>query len=281
MSTYPKKLCCKSGLLIILLSLIPFFGSCVSPPSPENIQPVSVYNFEIVNVYPHDPNAFTQGLVLENGILYESTGLFGRSSVRQVDLKTGTVQRILELPNQYFGEGITLHQDNLIQLTWKSKTGFVYDKDTFGLVRRFTYPAEGWGLTHDNSRLIMSDGTSNLYFLDLETLEITGSVEVRENDAPVIDINELEYIRGQVFANIWKTDYILIINPLDGRVTGSIDLSGLLETQNYTGRADVLNGIAFDAHSGHLFVTGKLWPYLFEIQLLHHLKNNTEITSQD
>lgn len=237
--------------------------------TPSAANPVPVYTYEVVNTYPHDPNAFTQGLVYADGALFEGTGLNGRSSLREVDLTTGGVQRQVDLPDQFFGEGITLFNDRIFQLTWKSQEGFVYDATTFEQLDTFTYPTEGWGLTHDDTQLIMSDGTSTLHFLDPQSLQETGRVTVRYGDQPVVRLNELEYIDGEVYANIWQTNYIARIDPHTGQVVGWIDLTGLLPPADMTQPVDVLNGIAYDAAHGRLFVTGKLWPKLFEIDLLH------------
>jgi glutamine cyclotransferase len=249
--------------LLTALTIAFSLSDCVSTSQPD-----TVYKYSIVNTYPHNPNAYTEGLAFDNGYLYEGTGRYGSSSLRKVDLTTGDVVQVHSLPAEYFGEGITVHDDNIIQLTWQSRTGFVYGKDSFNLLRQFTYPTEGWGLTCDGERLIMSDGTSILQFLNPVTFQPMGQIEVRDNDKPVNNLNELEYVKGKVFANVWKTDRIVIIEPSDGHVTGWIDLSGLLQTQNYSGRVDVLNGIAHDAPTDRLFVTGKLWPFLFEIRLV-------------
>jgi len=226
------------------------------------------YTYEVINTYPHDRNAFTQGLVYEDDVLYEGTGLKGRSSLREVELETGGVLQKLDLAEQYFGEGITIWGDGIIQLTWQSHVGFVYDKDSFELLHEFSYPTEGWGITHDGKRLIMSDGTSTLHFLDPETLEEIGSIQVFDGNGPLVRLNELEYINGEVYANIWQTDLITRIELDTGRVTGWIDLTGLLSTEDLTQSVDVLNGIAYDAEHDRLFVTGKLWPKLFEIKLI-------------
>jgi glutamine cyclotransferase len=226
------------------------------------------YSYLVVNEYPHDPRAFTQGLVFEDGYLYEGTGLYGSSSLRRVALETGEVQQMLELPSQYFGEGIAIYDGNKIaQLTWRSEVGFVYDKTDFDLLDQFTYASEGWGLTYDGSRLIMSDGTSTLHYLDPETLEEISTAEVVDADGPVERLNELEYINGYIYANVWTTDRIAIIDPTTGHVTAWIDLEGLLSPEEAE-EADVLNGIAYDAGADRLFVTGKLWPSLFEIELV-------------
>jgi glutamine cyclotransferase len=256
------RLCLILGLVTALIISTSSSG-CVSTSQPDTI-----YTYSIVNAYPHNPNAFTEGLVFNNGYLYESTGRYGNSSLRKVDLTTGDVLQVRSLPAEYFGEGITAYDDNIIQLTWQSHTGFVYNEDSFNLLRQFNYPTEGWGITYDGERLIMSDGTSILHFLNPVTFQPTGQIEVRDNGKPVNNLNELEYINGKVYANVWKKDRIAIIEPEDGRVTGWIDLSGLLQTRGYSGRVDVLNGIAYDAQTDRIFVTGKLWPFLFEVKLV-------------
>jgi glutamine cyclotransferase len=232
---------------------------------PVDTIPVS-YTYEVINVYPHDQNAFTQGLVIEDGILYEGTGLNGRSTLRRVDLETGNVLQMHALSDEFFGEGITVFGEKIIQLTWQSQKGFVYDKSSFDLLQNFSYSTQGWGITTDGSQLIMSDGTANLYFLDPETFEKTGQVEVHDNGT-VTKLNELEYINGEVYANIWLTDKIAIIDPPTGQVTGWIDLTGIYIQEN-SNPDSVLNGIAYDAESERLFVTGKLWSQLFQIKLI-------------
>ena len=253
---------------IISCSYMPEYNDDKLAPSRPISQSVPIYTYRIVNTYTHDRNAFTQGLVFENNILYEGTGLYGNSSIRKVDLETGEVLQIYKLPNKYFGEGITVYKDTIIQLTLKSNLGFVYNKNNFDLFREFSYSTEGWGVTHDGDRIIMSDGTSILHFLDPETLKTIGYVEVHDNNAPINRINELEYINGEIYANVLQTDKIAIIEPYEGRVTGWIDLSGLLRTQDYSDPVDVLNGIAYDAQTDRLFVTGKLWPILCDIELV-------------
>lgn len=232
---------------------------------PVETTPVN-YTYEVVQVYPHDEHAFTQGLVIENGVLYEGTGLYGESTIRRVNLDTGEVLQMYSLPFQYFGEGITVVDDKIIQLTWLRETGFVYDRTSFEKLQEFEYTTEGWGITYDGARLIMSDGTSTLYFLDPVTFAKVGQVEVHD-DEPVTNLNELEYINGEVYANIWEEDKIAIINPDNGQVTGWIDLTGIY-TQEITNPDSVLNGIAYDAGGDRLFVTGKLWSQLFEIKLV-------------
>ncbi len=264
----------KFFLGFLLLSALATTFSCSSVPRAdgdkhtENPQPVPVYTYSILGAYTHDRDAFTQGLAFEKDVLYEGTGLYGKSSLRKVDLETGKVLQVHRLPSAYFGEGITILGDTIIQLTWQSKRGFVYDKNSFEVLREFTYKNEGWGITNDGKRLIMSDGTSTLYFLDPNTFIVTDQVQVYDSNVAVANLNELEYIRGKVYANVWRTDSIAIIDPNSGRVTGWIDLSGLLPPQIDGIPVDVLNGIAYDTEAGRLFVTGKLWPSLFEIELV-------------
>ncbi len=241
---------------------IPILTSTPGPPAN--------YTYRIINIYPHDPEAFTQGMVWDRGTVFEGTGLNntygGISTLRRVDLETGQVLQSINLPEEYFGEGIVVWEDTIIQLTWQNNVGFVYDKTSFELLREFSYPTEGWGITHDGEKLIVSDGTSNLYFWDPETLAEIGRVAVHDN-GPVHRLNELEYINGEVWANVWLTDLIVRIDPADGHVTGWIDLSGLLDNVELPRPPDVLNGIMYDAENGRLFVTGKFWPALFEIEV--------------
>ncbi len=233
-----------------------------SPVDPEPLH----YTYNVVNVYPHDETAFTQGLIFEDSIIYESTGRYGQSTLRSVELETGNIIQLHALPDQFFGEGITIFDDKIIQLTWRSNRGFVYDRNSFDLLQEFEYPNEGWGITHDGSRLIMSDGTATLYFLDPETFQKIGQVEVYDEE-PVARLNELEYIHGEVYANIWKEEKIAIINPETGHVTGWIDLEGINEAEKQNSN-NVLNGIAYDTNDDRLFVTGKMWSKLFEISLV-------------
>jgi glutamine cyclotransferase len=235
---------------------------------PGNSDVIPVYSYNIVNTYPHDRDAFTEGLVFENGVLYEGTGLWEHSTLRRVELETGDILQIRELSDQFFGEGITIYGDKIIQLTWQSNIGFVYDKNSFELLQEFNYSTQGWGITHDGTRLIMSDGTSTLHFLDPQTFEEIGHLEVFDNDGPVTRLNELEYVQGEIYANVWQTDRIARIAPETGRVVGWVDLGGLLTAEDRSEPVDVLNGIAYDAETDRLFVTGKLWPKLFEIELV-------------
>ena len=229
---------------------------------------IPVCTVRVVGVFPHDRAAYTQGLVFENGGFYEGTGLRGQSSLRRVDLESGEVLQAYSLPPEYFGEGIAIWEDRIIQLTWKARLGFIYDKESFELLETFNYPTEGWGITHDGAKLIMSDGTQTLHFWDPDTLAETGSIEVYADAAPVTWLNELEYIQGMIFANVWQTDLIAVIDPHTGQVTAWIDLRGLLGPEDFAEPVDVLNGIAYDAGSERLFVTGKLWPKVFEVELI-------------
>lgn len=229
------------------------------------------YTYEVVRSFPHDTGAFTQGLAIEGDTLFESTGNYGQSTLRQVALQTGEVERIRRLSSTIFGEGLALYDDKIIQLTWKSGVGFIYDRNTFELLRSVTYPGEGWGITYDGKRFIMSDGSSTLYFRDKVTFEETGRVFVRDENGQVRNLNELEYVKDEIYANIWQEDRIARIDPGTGRVTGWIDLGGLLESggnEGTNGTEDVLNGIAYDAVGDRLFVTGKWWPRLFRIRLI-------------
>ncbi len=230
---------------------------------------IPVFGYQIVKAYPHDRAAFTQGLQYVDGFLYEGTGQNGQSGLRKVKLDTGEVVQRQPLDPKYFGEGITVLGDQIFQLTWQSEVGFVYDKATFKQLKSFTYTGEGWGLTHDGARLIMSDGDARgaLRFIDPKTLKETGRVIVKDSGLPVRNLNELEYVKGDVLANIWQTQRIARISLKTGAVTGWVDLSGLLDPREAAG-ADVLNGIAYDAAGDRLFVTGKYWPKLFEIKVV-------------
>jgi glutamine cyclotransferase len=225
------------------------------------------YDFEIVHVYPHDTSAFTEGLFFLNGFLYESTGLEAHSSIRKVRLETGEVVQKIEIPAQYFGEGIVNWQGRLISLTWKSQIGFVFGLNDFKLQREFHFDGEGWALTQNGKQIIMSDGTSQLRFLNPITLKETGRVQVTLEGKPIKDVNELEWVKGEIYANVWQTNWILRIDP-SGKVVGLVNLNGLLKSSDIVpGQTDVLNGIAYDAQGDRLFVTGKNWPKLFEIRL--------------
>ena len=226
-----------------------------------------VLSYRAVRWYPHDPGAYTQGLVISDGVLYEGTGLYGSSSIRKVDLATGRVLEIRPLDSQYFGEGVTILNGRAYQLTWKSRTAFVYDASTLELLAERFYPTEGWGLTTDGTRLILSDGTATLRYVDPETFDTVGQVEVVSGSTPVERLNELEFIDGHIYANVWGSDSLAVIIPESGLVESWIDLSGLLSRDEAT-RAEVLNGIAWDPATRKLYVTGKLWPKLFEIEVM-------------
>jgi glutaminyl-peptide cyclotransferase len=229
---------------------------------------VARYDYEIVHTYPHDPTAFTEGLFYLNGFLYESTGLEEHSSIRKVRLETGAVLQKLDIPAQYFGEGIVDWRGQIISLTWKSEVGFVYDLGTFKLQHPFHYKGEGWALTRDDSEIIMSDGTPELRFLDPKTLKETHRIQVTLEGKAISNVNELEWVKGEIYANVWQTDWVLRIDPANGQVVGVINLAGLLKRKDIVpGQTDVLNGIAYDAKGDRLFVTGKNWPKLFEIRL--------------
>ena len=228
---------------------------------------VPILGHSVVRIYPHDPEAFTQGLVYLDGFLYESTGLPGRSTIRKVKLETGEVIQRHRLARQYFGEGLTHWESQLVQLTWQTNIGFVYDRATFKVRDTFTYTGEGWGLTQDGRRLVMSDGTAALRFLDPQTLEETGRLTVREGQRPVNYLNELEFVRGKLYANVWQTNRLAIIDPASGQLTAWVDLGGLLTPRDRENPVDVLNGIAYDSRGDRLFVTGKLWPKLFQIKV--------------
>jgi glutamine cyclotransferase len=241
---------------------------------------VARYRYKVIKIYPHDRRFFTQGLIYEDGFLYEGTGLYGQSALYRRDLQTGRIVKSLRLPDRYFGEGITVLGDRLFQLTWQSGVGFVYTKDTFTPLREFQYTGEGWGLTCDGRRLILSDGTATLRFLDPNTFAETGRLEVRDRGRPIPYLNELEYVAdrpagaqpqegpGSICANIWGADRIAIIDPATGRVTGWIDLSGLYPRPTDEQADDVLNGIAYLPQTKRLLVTGKRWPQLYEIELV-------------
>ena len=254
---FPMSRCCR--LILLVSSLLPCCGGTALFAGDT---------YRIVHVYPHDSNAFTQGLVYVDGHLYESTGIKGKSSLREEDLETGRILRFYEVPSSYFGEGLTDWRSALIQLTWQSHVAFVYDRATFRFLRSFHYPWEGWGLTHDEKNLILSDGTSTLHFLAPATFEEVRSVKVSDHGKPIDQLNELEYIHGEIYANVWQTDRIARISPVNGNVLGWIDLKGLLPASERTNRDAVLNGIAYDSAHDRLLVTGKLWPKIFEIKVV-------------
>lgn len=256
-----------------LLAAVVYVPGMRSAPEPVPAAPATrqggapVWGYEIVQEYPHDRDAFTQGLLYRDGHLYESTGQYGRSSLRKVELDTGRVLQRRAIDAMYFAEGLAAVGSRLLQLTWKENVAFVYDLASFEPLRTFRYPGEGWGLTYDGRRLIMSDGTAQLRFLDAESFEEQGRVTVRDGRMMVQDLNELEYVAGQVYANVWGSDRIAVIDPDSGRVTAWVDLAGILRPALRRGTEDVLNGIAHVPDSDRLFVTGKYWPALFEIRV--------------
>lgn len=259
-------------ILFLRLSVLALLFSTLAASKPA-AHPGSVHvdGYQIIHTYPHDPQAFTQGLIFVDGHLYESTGLNGRSSLRMVDLATGQVLQRHDLPDKYFGEGLTDRGSTLIQLTWTSHIAFVYDRFSFSLLRTFHYAGEGWGLTHDETQLILSDGTSYLRFLDPKTFRVTRRLHVvDESGHPINNLNELEYLHGEIYANIWQTDEIVRISPRTGKILGRIDLASIIDKRELEGNGAVLNGIAYDSVNDRLFVTGKLWPKLFEIKVVAH-----------
>ena len=250
-------------IIVLSASTIVFFNGNNSSTKSS----ATHYTCSIVNTYPHDTKAFTEGLVYSDGFLYESMGSYNSaSSLRREDLTTGNVLQQYTLPSQYFGEGMTIVDNTIVQLTWKSHIGFIYNKTTFAILGNFTYPTQGWGLTFDGKQLIMSDGTDHLYFLNPTTFQQTKQIQVRNGNKSIVNINELEYINGEVYANIWQTNTIAIINPDTGQVTAWINLSALPDANNSS--QNVLNGIAYDQQSNRLFVTGKDWPNLYQIKLI-------------
>lgn len=259
----------KSGTLIsfyilLLTSLVITSYSCDSGSSSSNT--VSLSTFRIIDSFPHDTDAFTQGLVLEDDCFLEGTGLNGQSSLRQVELETGEVLKILNLDRRFFGEGITIFEDKIVQLTLSSRTAFVYDKSSFEQITTFSYDTEGWGITFDGKNLIMSDGSATLHFIDTETFTVFNSIEVFAEGGPRLRLNELEFVEGEIYANVFPTDMIARISPETGRVLGWIDLTGLFDMR--VSGNDVTNGIAYDKENKRLFVTGKRWPELFQIELI-------------
>ncbi len=234
----------------------------------ENSSSLStVKSVTVIKSYPHDKNAFTQGLVFHNGNLYESIGIYGKSSLRKVDLRTGRVEKNHDLPNDRFGEGITVFNNRIYQLTWKAMTGIIYDIESFNIIGYFNYPFEGWGITNDKNNLIISNGTNILFFYDPVSLKQVKKIVVSHDDRAINLLNELEYINGKIYANIWKSNNLISIDPDTGKVVDWYDLSSLHDLASKNNEIDVLNGIAFDKTNGKIFVTGKLWPTLFEINL--------------
>lgn len=261
----------KSGFSFGLLLLFFSLGCRKAEPAAPALEGKGRgvdYTYKVINSFPHDEEAFTQGLVYADGLFYEGTGLRGQSTLRRVQPLTGKVLQKIAIPDHCFGEGITVLRERIYQITWRENTGFVYDKNDFKLLKAFAYSGEGWGITHDGARLIMSDGSSELRFLDPETLQEIGHITVTDDGEPVTWLNELEYIDGEIYANIFQDDVIVKINPESGAVTGRIDMEGLHRVSPDEKFHKVLNGIAFDRKTNRLFVTGKCWPKVFEIELV-------------
>jgi glutaminyl-peptide cyclotransferase len=229
-----------------------------------------VYNYKVINEYPHDKTAFTQGFEYYNGFFYESTGQRGKSTLRKTEIETGKVLKKIDIDKKYFAEGITIFKDKIYQLTWQKNIGFVYELETFKLEKTFDYQQskEGWGLTHNNKSLIKTDGTDRMWFLNPETLEEESFIETYTNKRKAEKLNELEYINGKIYANIWQQNSILIVNPINGAIEGIVSLKGLQKKAGQSGEDNVLNGIAYDSENNRLFVTGKKWDKVFEIELV-------------
>jgi glutamine cyclotransferase len=262
-TTRPSPRCLISVVFLFLL------GSGCQPGTTANKPEATVlkYGYEIVNTWPHDKDAYTQGLVFQGGILLESTGQEGKSSLRRVETETGKVLKKINVPRPYFAEGIAYFKGKIYQLTWQHQLGFIYDAESFEKLGEFSYRGEGWGLTSDRESLIMSDGTNRLRFLNPENFQVNRTISVMDGNAPVGSLNELEYVQGEIYANIWHQERVARIEPQTGRVVGWIDLTGLRSLSDVHDNEAVLNGIAYDESKDRLFVTGKLWPKLFEIRL--------------
>jgi glutamine cyclotransferase len=266
------------GKRIALVTVILFFllssgcqtGAVANHSATSNADEDSApkYGYEIVNIWPHDKDAYTQGLVFRGGKLLESTGQEGRSSLRRVEPETGKILQKINVPRPYFAEGITLFKGKIYQLTWQHQLGFIYDAESFEKLGEFSYRSEGWGLTNDGSSLIMSDGTNRIRFLDPDNFQVNRTISVLDGRTPVAGINELEYVHNEIYANIWHKERVARIEPQTGRVLGWIDLTGLRAVSEAKDNESVLNGIAYDENNDRLFVTGKLWPKLFEIRVI-------------
>jgi len=254
--------------LLLFSSLLVLGCESATTDPASNHKKVSTYGYEVVKVYPHDPEAFTQGLVWQDGRLLESTGEVGHSSLRRVDLDTGKPMQKVDVPTPYFAEGLTLLNGKLYQLTWQHQLGFIYDALSFDKLGQFNYSGEGWGLTTDGKSLILSDGSYHIRFLNPDNFQVTKTIAVLDGAQAIPELNELEFVKGEIYANVWHANRIARINPQTGAVVGWIDLNGLLSRGEVTDEEAVLNGIAYDAANDRLFVTGKLWPKLFEIKLV-------------
>ena len=269
-SLLPKRVTRRRTIIYTLLLSLPALScqtTSVANLKTPGKDPVPIYGYEVVHVWPHDPGAYTQGLVFHDGNLLESTGQVGHSSLRRVEIETGKVLQKVDVAAPYFAEGITLLKGKIYQLTWQHQLGFIYDAWTFEKIGEFHYQGEGWGLANDGQSLILSDGSNRIRFLDPANFEVRKTIAVVDGRSPVNELNELEYVRGEIYANIWHADRIARIDPRTGAVVGWIDLTGLLAGGEVSDEEAVLNGIAYDETNGRLFVTGKLWPKLFEIRL--------------
>jgi glutamine cyclotransferase len=266
---FPVLLTILITLVIVISGITIFFVFKEDSSNNTSLFDTESDAYTVIERFPHDPDAFTQGLAIDDGIFYEGTGLYGSSSIRKFNLETGEILQSRELLSEYFGEGITVYDNYLIQLTWRSGIGFVYETENFELLTDFNYSTEGWGLTFTGDYLVMSDGTENLYFLDPQNFTKVYSIQVHYKDLPIprLRLNELEYIKGEIYANLFPTDYIIRIDPSTGSVNGWLNLTGLMDREHYEKKLDVLNGIAFDENANRLFVTGKYWPYIFELNL--------------
>jgi len=254
----------------VIVCLVLFGSNRSSKEETKTVEPdtrAQRISYEVVNSYPHDPTSFTQGLLWHDGGFYESTGQYGQSKLRQLEFPSGKVLKEVRLSPELFGEGLALVDSRLIQLTWQSQRGFVYDLNTFKLEREFSYSTEGWGLTYDGKNLILSDGSSDLFYFDPQTFKTIRKMAVRMNGQPIEELNELEFIDGEIWSNVWQQDLILQIDPSSGTVKSFLDLKGILAPSDKTGVENVLNGIAYDQASKRIFVTGKLWPRIFEIKI--------------
>jgi len=264
-------------IAVVLVLAILIYNSMrpgpANPPAAATDQPpasdgrAQKIAYDVINSYPHDPNSFTQGLVWNGAGFYESTGMYGQSKLRSLEFPSGKVLKETRLAPELFGEGLAQVDKRLIQLTWQSHKGFVYSADTFQVAREFSYETEGWGLTFDGKNLILSDGSSDLFYLDPQTFAVVKKLAVRMNGRPIPELNELEFIDGEIWANVWQTDLILRIDPSTGVVGSFLNLNGILAPADRRGTEDVLNGIAYDSEKKRIFVTGKLWPRIFEIKL--------------
>jgi len=258
----------------ILLLLLVLISSILAITILNNSNPVgntnadtARYTYKIIQVYSHDTKAFTQGLIYTDGFLIESTGLYGQSSLRRIDLSTGSILQQVDLPYQYFGEGITVVNDKILQLTWTTKIGFIYNITNFEIIGNFSYSTQGWGITFDGEHLIISDGSEFLYFFNPTTFELAKQIKVYDKNSTINNINELEYVNGHIYANIWKQQKIAVINPDTGQIKAWVDLTGIENMENLSSE-EVLNGIAYNDAKDHFFVTGKNWPHIFEIKLV-------------